>query len=128
MAKKKKFLWITILLVLTAPTASFAQREFTPTDIRPKLEEQFNIMRAMNLSNLEINNVLSNVLLYILGTIGVLSVVCIVIAGIMYITAAGDEDRVEKAKKMLTYSVIGLAVALLSLVILIAINFVISTP
>jgi len=70
--------------------------------------------------------ILRRVLWYLLGIIAVLAIVGFVISGIMYITAAGDEDRVEKAKQMLTYSVIGLVVALLGLAIVTAVNAMIS--
>jgi hypothetical protein len=54
-----------------------------------------------------------------------LAMVSLVVTGIMYITAAGDQDRVGLAKKMLTFSIIGIAVALLGLVVVQALNFVI---
>jgi hypothetical protein len=41
----------------------------------------------------------------------------LVVGGLMYITAAGDEGRVETGKKIVTYAVIGIAVALSALVI-----------
>ena len=49
--------------------------------------------------------------------VGGLSVLMIVISGIMYISSGGDSGRVETAKSMLLYSIIGLIVALLAWVI-----------
>ncbi len=46
----------------------------------------------------------------------------IVISGIIYITSGGDDGRVETAKKMLTYAIIGLVVALLGYVIVYAVG------
>lgn len=46
-----------------------------------------------------------------------LSILMIVVAGIMYITSGGDEGRVDTAKRWLTYSIVGLVVALLGYVI-----------
>lgn len=48
---------------------------------------------------------------------GVLAVVIIIVAGIMYTLSGGDSSRVTKAKNMLTYSVIGLIVVLLAFTI-----------
>ena len=54
---------------------------------------------------------------FILTFLASIAVLMIVISGIMYITSGGDSTRTETAKKMLTYSVAGLAVALLAYVI-----------
>ena len=66
------------------------------------------------LSSKGIDVVLTDVLKWFLGLLGVLAMLMIVVSGIMYITSGGDDGRVEKAKSMLTYSIIGLVVALLS--------------
>jgi len=70
----------------------------------------------------DINDVITNVLNWFLGFLAVLSILMIVIAGIMYITSGGDEGRVDKAKSWLTYSIIGLVVALLGFVIVKAVG------
>lgn len=57
---------------------------------------------------------------YFIG--GVISVIVIVIAGIMYTTSAGDTSKVTKAKNMLVYSIAGLVVVLVAFAIT---NFVI---
>lgn len=53
---------------------------------------------------------------------GVLAVVVIVIAGLMYVSSNGDSSRVTKAKNMLTYSIVGLIIVLVAFTIT---NFVI---
>lgn len=44
----------------------------------------------------------------------ILGIIMVIISGISYMTAAGDSDKVGKATKILTYSVIGVAIALIS--------------
>ena len=51
---------------------------------------------------------------YILGLIGSVALLLIIIAGIMYITSAGNEEKIASSKKILTGSVIGLVIALLA--------------
>jgi len=51
---------------------------------------------------------------YILGLIGSVALLLIIIAGIMYMTAAGVEEKITSAKRILTGSVIGLGITLLS--------------
>lgn len=57
------------------------------------------------------------VLNFLLSIIGVLAVIMMVIGGLMYITAGGDEGRAETGKKIVTYAAIGVAVALAALVL-----------
>lgn len=46
----------------------------------------------------------------ILGIIGIVFVIYLIIAGITYFTAAGDNDKVKKAKAMIRDSVIGIII------------------
>ncbi len=64
-----------------------------------------------------LSQIARNVLDFLLSIVGVLAIIMLVIGGIMYLTAAGDEDRIDTGKKIVTYSIIGIAVALASLVI-----------
>ena len=57
------------------------------------------------------------VLNFLLSIVGILAIIMLVIGGIMYLTAAGDEERIGTGKKIVTYSIIGIAIALASLVI-----------
>lgn len=51
---------------------------------------------------------------YILGLIGSVALLLIIIAGIMYMTAAGVEEKITSAKRILSGAVIGLGIALLA--------------
>ncbi len=64
-----------------------------------------------------LSEILEGVLDVLLGIIGTLSVLMLVIGGVMYITAAGEESRADTAKKTIKYAIIGLIVAILSLTI-----------
>jgi hypothetical protein len=58
-----------------------------------------------------------NVLNFLLGIFGTLAIIMLLIGGIMYMTSAGDDNRIEAGKKIFKYSVIGIVLALASLVI-----------
>ncbi len=60
----------------------------------------------------------------VLGVLGIILVVLIIQAGIMYMTAAGDPAKVDKAKKMITQAVVGMIIIVLAYSIS---SFVIST-
>jgi hypothetical protein len=61
--------------------------------------------------------ILTDLLGVLLGIIGTLSVLMLVVGGIFYMTAAGDTDRIETGRKTILYAIVGLTVALISLVI-----------
>ncbi len=66
---------------------------------------------------LTIAQIALNTLNFLLSVVGVLAIIMLVVAGIMYLTAAGDEQRIDTAKSMTKWSIIGIAIALGSLII-----------
>jgi hypothetical protein len=58
-----------------------------------------------------------NVLNFLLGIFGVLAIIMMVIGGIMYLTSAGDEDRIDTGKKIFTYAIVGAVVAMAAMVL-----------
>lgn len=63
---------------------------------------------------------ITNILLF---TIGVLSVIMLIIGGLRYVISGGNKDAVNNAKNTILYAIVGLIVALLSFAV---INFVIN--
>jgi hypothetical protein len=51
---------------------------------------------------------------WILGIVVSLAILFLIIGGLMYITSAGDEERIKKAKNIILYAIIGLGVVILS--------------
>lgn len=66
-------------------------------------------------------NLIANVINIMLFVVGIVSVVVIIIAGIMYVASAGSPDRTKSAKDALLYAVIGLVISLSAFAI---VNFV----
>jgi len=62
--------------------------------------------------------IITNIMDVLLAAVGIIGVIGFAIAGILYLTAAGDEGRIETAKKAMLYSIIGVVVALAGLVAL----------
>lgn len=55
---------------------------------------------------------LGNIISTALALLGTMFLVLTIAAGIMWMTAAGNEDKISKAKKILTGAIIGLVIAL----------------
>ncbi|PIQ79019.1 hypothetical protein COV81_03595 [Candidatus Peregrinibacteria bacterium CG11_big_fil_rev_8_21_14_0_20_41_10] len=51
---------------------------------------------------------------YLLGFLGLIAVIFIIYAGFLYVTAAGEDDNIGKAKKIIMYSIVGIIVILAS--------------
>ncbi len=68
------------------------------------------------------SQLIMNIVKWLLGFVGALAVLMIIVSGIMYITAAGDEGRVDSAKRYLVYAIVGLVVALLGYAIVVTIG------
>lgn len=73
------------------------------------------------LSQSSVEYVLETFMKWLLGIFGFIAIIAFVISGLQYLTAAGDENQAETAKRNMKYSIIGIAVALSGYVILMAI-------
>lgn len=65
----------------------------------------------------DIINVALRVIQYVVGLVGIILLIMFIYGGIMYMTAASNEEQAGKAKKVLTYAVIGIVIVAFSFVI-----------
>ncbi|MDO4508034.1 MAG: pilin [Candidatus Saccharibacteria bacterium] len=65
----------------------------------------------------DLKTTIENILEAIIVSLGILSVVFIIISGIGYITSSGDAGKLKKAKDTILYACIGLAVCVLAFAI-----------
>lgn len=63
---------------------------------------------------------------WLLGLFSIVSLIAFMVAGLMYLLAAGDENTIGKAKKAMTFSIIGVIVGLSGLVIWQAVLYMLS--
>lgn len=91
---KKAILTILFIGLFFIPSFSFAQTINNP------------------LNSNDFSELLDKILTGISGFIASLSIIMLIIAGIFYLTSAGDPSKVKIAKDALTYAIIGLAIAL----------------
>lgn len=57
---------------------------------------------------------LSNIITNVIAILGLVAVIAIIVGGVSYMTASGDQSKIKKAKDTILYAVIGLVVVLLS--------------
>lgn len=109
MKKIKTFSLLVISLVLF-PLITLAQ--WDPGEL----------IAASDLPGENIYFIIRNLMEWTLGIFGFVGIIGFVIAGIMYLTAAGNEDQINKAKLAMKWSIIGVLVGLGGLVIILAID------
>ncbi len=60
----------------------------------------------------------SDILVFLVSAAGVIAFIFIIIAGLKFVTSSGDQKKLDSAKSTITFSVIGIAVVILSFVII----------
>lgn len=88
---------------------------------------QFQAPAGTNLPSSSIYTIIRSAMMWLLGLLGFFAVIGFVISGIMYLVAAGDEDAQKRAKKAMYYSITGVIVGLVGLVIIFAVNRLLGT-
>jgi len=99
-----------IMLIQFVPSA-LASGFISPSD-NPSL-----IAGATNSSG-DFRELALRIVNYFLGFLGFLSVLMVIYGGILYITAAGEEDKAKKGKTIIMYAAIGIIIVLLSFAII----------
>lgn len=66
----------------------------------------------LGLGSQDVRITIARIINVFMGLLGIIAVVIILYGGFMWMTAAGNEERVDKARKMIVAGVIGLAIIL----------------
>jgi hypothetical protein len=66
---------------------------------------------------LTLSVIAANVLTFLLSILGTIALIMLIVGSMMYLTSAGDEDRIDMGKKMFKYSLLGVVIAMASLVL-----------
>lgn len=64
-----------------------------------------------------VSSILLNVLNFLLSIVGVLGIIGLVVSGILYLSAGGNEERMRLAKRAALASVTGIVIALGALIL-----------
>jgi uncharacterized membrane protein len=100
-----KALSILTILMVFLPVAT--QAVVTPESPREGLEQigEVGIVREQTLPEF-----VGTIIKWVVGLIGVLLVALFVYGGVVYATSAGNEERIELGKKIMMYSIVGVAI------------------
>ncbi|MBQ3432909.1 hypothetical protein IJG22_01260 [Candidatus Saccharibacteria bacterium] len=123
--KSKKPIFITVLIIniLAFFSLAFAPVSYATDDVcNSNATQVVKDAAGCNGNNNALPGIIINILNGIIAVSGLIAVIFIVVGGINYMTSAGEASKIEKAKKTILYSVIGLAICALSFAI---VNYVI---
>lgn len=84
----------------------------TAEDLWGDANIQANVQSETGLGNRDPREIAASVIRVILGFLGIIAVVIILYAGFLWMTAAGNDDRISTAKSMMSAGVIGLVIIL----------------
>ena len=95
--KRIALIFLPFLAVAMIPLATHAQPETSPID-----------------SVTDVEVVLNNIVRWAQVIFFILAALFIIFAAFEYLTAGGDDEKVKKAKNMLIYAIVAIAVALVA--------------
>lgn len=93
-----------------------------PSEVSAQTATSFSIESVgeqVGLGDADLKQTVINILRWVLGFMTLIAVVFIIYGGFVWLTAGGNEENVEKAKKIISAAVIGLIVILLAWAIVI---------
>lgn len=97
--------WASTLPILLLPMSVSAQLTKSSTDLKAVGDTL-----GQDTSGASLPKVVGNLINVLLSVLGIIFVVLVVYAGYLYLTASGDDKKVEKAKKLLGQAVIGMVI------------------
>ncbi len=73
---------------------------------------QANVQSETGLGNRDPREIAASVIRVVLGFLGIIAVLIILYAGFLWMTAAGNDDKIASAKSMMSAGIIGLIIIL----------------
>jgi len=106
--------WISVLPVFLAPKFALAENDFQGykglgTDGSQKSLSTVKTAAKLDQAG-DLPTLIGRLINGFLGILGIIFVLLVVYAGIMYMTAAGDDVKVKKAKTLLVQAIIGIII------------------
>lgn len=76
-----------------------------------------NYATAIGLGTQDVRTTVANVIRAFMGLLGIVAVIIILLGGFKWMTAAGEEEKVQEAKKLIISGVIGLVIIMMAFAI-----------
>ncbi|MFA6250982.1 MAG: hypothetical protein WC686_05835 [Candidatus Shapirobacteria bacterium] len=107
--RKKYFLTIFVFLMIFFPL--LAKAAILSSDVTGKMSDQsVKTQLAAGYEVTSIGSIIAMVIQAFLGLLGIIFIILLILAGYNWMTAAGDEQKVTKARDTIRTAVIGLII------------------
>lgn len=113
----KQFLFVSSMMVVALLLANFGAGVALAQTGVLEASDCPAYLNALNGCQGGLRGMILLIVNFFLGFLGLLAVIMIIYGGFLYVTSAGNEEDVKKAKKILMYAVVGIIVIILSFVI-----------
>jgi len=104
--------FVAVVAPIAIASPALAQGEPTPFSIE-------DVGSRIGLGGADLKETVLNIIQLLLGLMTLIAVALIIYAGFVWLTAAGNEENVEKAKRIISAAVVGLIIVLLAWAIVI---------
>lgn len=74
----------------------------------------WDVGETLGLGEADLQETVIAIIQWILGLLGLIAVIVILYGGFIWLTSAGNEEKIAKAKKIITAAVVGLAIIILA--------------
>ncbi len=110
----KQFLYITGLMSLALLLVNSLGVDFALAQAIDQEADQPAIIRALSGGRTGLRDIVLTIVNFFLTFLGLLAVVMVIYGGFLYVSSAGNEESVGKAKKILLYAGLGIIVIIVS--------------
>lgn len=110
----KQFLLVTALTILGLMVVNALSLPVASAQAIDATQDQPEIIRGLSGGQTGLRGIVLTIINFFLGFLGLLAVVMIIYGGFLYVSSAGNEENVGKAKKILIYAAIGIILIIAS--------------
>ena len=115
----KKYFYLLLSIVLLTPTLTWAQTAGDDATTEPPAP--VTLVNPLGDGVQSIPELVGRIIIGIMGIVGAIALLTFIWGGLLWMTSAGNADRVKQGKETLIYSTLGLLVIFISYSV---INFV----
>lgn len=112
---KKIIVFSIIFSSLVIGNLVFAQnpQPLIEGETRQQMTNQENaFIRETGLQPVSLGQTIATIIRFLLSLLGLIFVILIIYAGMLWMTSAGNDDKIDKAKKIMSAAIIGLVIVL----------------
>lgn len=113
----KQALVVVALMVAAISVLNFLPSASAATDLIDTTTDNPALIAGRTGGATDLKQLVLTIVNYFLGFLGILAVIMVIFGGVTYVSSAGNDDAVGKAKKIIMYALIGIIIILISFVV-----------